>query len=148
MGALYDRTLLSANPSLRNPDSLRVGSRISIPRDSSCYTSPSTSRMAVSRVKASSVQRELSTRSAFTSFLMRPEILSLSKTFVLLGQILCTSNREHRVGDGESLAWLAEKYGTTVKALKKLNNLKDDVIYSGRFVRHHSDVSVQGSLIA
>jgi len=92
------------------------------------------------------VHRELSTRSTLTSFLLRPEIMSLSKTLVLLGQVLCNNNREHRVGDGESLAWLAEKYGTTVNALKKLNNLKDDVIYSGRFVRHLSDVSIHRSV--
>ena len=67
-------------------------------------------------------------------------MLSLSKTFALLGQILNNKNREHRVGDGDSLAWLAEKYGTTVKALKELNNMKDDIIYSGRFVTHYSDM--------
>lgn len=67
-------------------------------------------------------------------------MLSLSKMFSLLGQILSSKDREHRVGDGDSLAWLAEKYGTTVKALKKLNNMKDDVIYSGRFVTLHSDM--------
>lgn len=64
-------------------------------------------------------------------------MLSLSKTFALLGKVLSNNNREHRVGDGDSLAWLAEKYGTTVKALKELNNMKDDTIYSGRFVLRH-----------
>lgn len=64
-------------------------------------------------------------------------MLSLSKTFSLLGQILSNKDREHRVGDGDSLVWLAEKYGTTVNELKKLNNLKDDVIYAGRCVTYH-----------
>lgn len=65
---------------------------------------------------------------------MRPEIFSLSKTFVLLGRVLGARNREHKVLDGESLVWLAQKYGTTVKELKRLNNIKNDVIYSGRYV--------------
>lgn len=73
-------------------------------------------------------------------------MLSLSKTFSLLGQILSIKDQEHRVGDGDSLVWLAEKYGTTVTALKKLNNMKDDVIYSGRFVTHHSDICAVQSL--
>lgn len=92
-----------------------MGSRISIPRDVSRYTSPSSSRTSVTRVKTSSAQRELSTRSAFTSLLIKPKI-----TFGLLGRILRDNDREHRVGYGESLAFLAEKYGTTVKALKNL----------------------------
>lgn len=133
---------MSANPSLRNPDSLRVGSRISIPRDTSRYPTPSTSRTTVSRVKTSSVHRELATSRAIPSFLKRPEIWSLSKTLVLLGRIVCSNYREHTVGDGESLARLAEKYGTSVKALKELNNLDEDVIYSGRFVRQDSDVHI------
>ena len=60
-------------------------------------------------------------------------MLTLSKTFVLLGQFLSNKNREHKVLEGDSLEWLAAKYGTTVKALKKLNNMKDDIIYSGRY---------------
>lgn len=48
------------------------------------------------------------------------------------------------MGDGESLARLAEKYGTSVKALKELNNLDEDAIYSGRFVRQDSDLHIDG----
>ncbi|KAG0600888.1 hypothetical protein M758_11G068300 [Ceratodon purpureus] len=129
------RTLLIANPSLRNPDSLLVGSRISIPRDSSCHTSPTSSRTSVTRAKISSAHRAQSTGTACSSLLMRPEMLSLSKTFALLGQVLCNKNWEHRVGDGDSLAFLAEKYGTTVQALKELNNMKDDTIYSGSVLK-------------
>ncbi|XP_073385960.1 uncharacterized protein [Physcomitrium patens] len=129
------RTLLIANPSLRNPDSLRVGSRISIPSESGCSTSSSSSQSPVPRAKACSEHKEYLTRSAFSSLLMRPEIFSLSKTFVLLGRVLGARNREHKVLDGESLVWLAQKYGTTVKELKRLNNIKNDVIYSGSILQ-------------
>lgn len=60
-------------------------------------------------------------------------MMTLGKTLCLLGQLLSNKDREHNVIDGDSLAWLAQKYGTTVKALKKLNNLHGDVIYSGRY---------------
>lgn len=61
--------------------------------------------------------------------------MTLGKTLCLLGQLLSNKDREHNVIDGDSLAWLAQKYGTTVKALKKLNNLHGDVIYSGSVLK-------------
>lgn len=120
-----------ANPNLRNPDSLRVGSRITIPRDND-YIPSTKSWPSPARIKLNPVCKEPSRTQAFVSFL-RPEMLTLSKTFVLLGQFLSNKNREHKVLEGDSLEWLAAKYGTTVKALKKLNNMKDDIIYSGRY---------------
>lgn len=128
------RTLLKANPNLRNPDSLRVGSRIAIPRDSS-FISPSRIRTPPGRIRSGNPTKEPPALKPAISIPMRYEMLTLSKTIVLLGQFLSNKNREHKVVDGDSLAWLAEKYGTTVKALKKLNNLTGDVIYSGRLVR-------------
>jgi hypothetical protein len=95
-------------------------------------------------MKTSAAQRELSTRSAFTSLLMKPEMLSLSNTFGLLGRILRDRDREHRVGYGESRSFFSENYCKTMKALKKLNNIKDDVIYTGRFVAHDSDMCSAG----
>jgi len=127
------RTLLIANPNLRNPDSLRVGSRITIPRDNN-YIPSTKSWSSPARIKLNPVCKEPSRTQAFVSFL-RPEMLTLSKTFVLLGQFLSNKNREHKVLEGDSLEWLAAKYGTTVKALKKLNNMKDDIIYSGSVLK-------------
>lgn len=120
-----------ANPNLRNPDSLRVGSRITIPRDNN-YIPSTKSWPSPARIVLNPVCKEPSRTQAFVSFL-RPEMLTLSKTFFLLGRFLSNKNREHKVLEGDSLEWLAAKYGTTVKALKKLNNMKDDIIYSGRY---------------
>lgn len=71
-------------------------------------------------------------------------MFNLGKTFDLLSQLFLNTKWEHRVDDGDSLAWLAEKYGTTVNALKKFNNMKDDIIYSGRLVTQQSDVCRTG----
>jgi hypothetical protein len=72
---------------------------------------------------------------ACLALLARLEMMTLGKTLCLLGQLLSNKDREHNVIDGDSLAWLAQKYGTTVKALKKLNNLHGDVIYSGSVLK-------------
>jgi LysM repeat protein len=40
--------------------------------------------------------------------------------------------REHVVESGHTLSAIAEAYGTTVKAIKKANNLKSDSIYVGQ----------------
>ncbi|KAJ7299399.1 hypothetical protein O6H91_07G050800 [Diphasiastrum complanatum] len=69
-----------------------------------------------------------------SSFISEPGFLTPSKAFVLLGRMLW-KDRVHAIVDGDSLEWLAEKYGTTVAALRKLNNLQGDVIYSGSVLK-------------
>ncbi|CAK9205192.1 unnamed protein product [Sphagnum jensenii] len=73
-------------------------------------------------------------------------MMTLGKTLCLLGQLLSNKDREHNVIDGDSLAWLAQKYGTTVKALKKLNNLHGDVIYSGSVLKINGRCAQQAVL--
>ncbi|XP_024361263.1 uncharacterized protein [Physcomitrium patens] len=119
----------------QDPDSLLLDSGIPIHRDSSCNTSPSSWWPSAATAKKSFLHREQSTRSAFASISMRPEMFNLGKTFDLLSQLFLNTKWEHRVDDGDSLAWLAEKYGTTVNALKKFNNMKDDIIYSGSILK-------------
>lgn len=42
------------------------------------------------------------------------------------------SGYEHKVGAGETLSAIAVAYGSSVKAIKQANNLKDDVIWVGQ----------------
>lgn len=117
------RTLLKANPSLKDPDNLVAGSIIKIPHVTgiSQYTSHKRNQLqnqgSLSTELAMSIHREM-------------ETLRLSKVF-LLSNLVISKTRKHRVIEGDSLEGIAEKYGTTVSSLKKLNNLDDDVIYTG-----------------
>ena len=43
--------------------------------------------------------------------------------------------RTHTVGNGESLASIARRYGTTVATLRALNNLKSDTVRTGMKLR-------------
>ncbi len=46
--------------------------------------------------------------------------------------LLAVKLRHHRIRPGESLILLAKRYGTTVKTLKRLNNLKGNTLIAGR----------------
>ena len=46
-----------------------------------------------------------------------------------------TNNKKYKVVRGDSLWGIAERYGTTIQQLKKLNNLSGDVIYVGQTLR-------------
>ncbi|XP_057821174.2 uncharacterized protein LOC131033887 isoform X2 [Cryptomeria japonica] len=117
------RTLLKANPTLKNPDSLGVGSIIKIP-----YVENSSQCMCHLRYQMH-LQDSLSTKPV-TSVFTKPESFTLSK-ILWLAHLFLFKKRKHRVIEGDSLEAIAEKYDTTVYALKKLNNLNDDVIYRG-----------------
>eukprot|EP01018_Ginkgo_biloba_P015533 Gb_30821 [translate_table: standard] len=116
-------TLLKANPSLRNPDSLLVGSKIKIPQ-------ATIASQCMSTIRLQPQTQILSPMKAATSVVTGLETLTLSNIFLLAG-LVPLKNRNHRVVEGDSLEGIAEKYGTTVCALKKLNKLDDDVIYTG-----------------
>ena len=48
------------------------------------------------------------------------------------GQNNSSKDKTHKIKPGETLGSIAQKYNTTVANLKKLNNIKDDAIVSGR----------------
>ena len=52
--------------------------------------------------------------------------------------------KTHRVVKGDTLWSLAKKYGTTVSALKKLNNLTSDTIYIGQTLILHANLNTYG----
>lgn len=115
------RTILEANPTLKNPDNLRVGSIIKIPQATSAIQCMSPARYQPD------TQGSSFTKPA-TSGTTWPETATLSKIFFLAGLDLF-KGRKHRVLEGDCLEGIAEKYGTSVSAIKKLNNLDDDVIH-------------------
>lgn len=115
------RTILEANPTLKNPDNLRVGSIIKIPQATSAIQCMSPARYQPD------TQGSSFTKPA-TSGTIWPETATLSKIFFLAGLDLF-KGRKHRVLEGDCLEGIAEKYGTSVSAIKKLNNLDDDVIH-------------------
>lgn len=49
-----------------------------------------------------------------------------------LGSRLAAIGSEHVVGDGESLGLIAQRYGVSVSALRRANNLRSDVIRIGQ----------------
>ena len=55
-----------------------------------------------------------------------------------------TAAKTHRVVKGDTLWSLAKKYGTTVSALKKLNNLTSDTIYIGQTLILHANLNTYG----
>ncbi|MDB2613928.1 LysM peptidoglycan-binding domain-containing protein [Chlamydiales bacterium] len=82
---------------------------------------------------------------------MRPkkELIKLSKNVkhlekaltTLLGALdndqgesiaLIASQDSYKVQNGDSLGKIAQKFGTTTKSLKEVNNLKKDTIYVGQ----------------
>ncbi|KAL3678289.1 hypothetical protein R1sor_021245 [Riccia sorocarpa] len=63
------------------------------------------------------------------------DIFTLSRVLVLLRQALWRKEMEYRVEEGDSLEWLAEKFGTSVSSMKRLNNLKDDLIRTDSILR-------------
>ncbi|PKE26170.1 LysM peptidoglycan-binding domain-containing protein [Macrococcoides caseolyticum] len=46
-----------------------------------------------------------------------------------------TTMRTHNIKWGDTLGHIAQRYGTTVNELKKVNNLKSDMIYAGRTLK-------------
>lgn len=58
----------------------------------------------------------------------------LSKAFGLFGGVFGKKHTEYKVVEGDSLEWLAEKFRTSVRSIQTLNNLQDDIIYTGRYV--------------
>lgn len=115
------RTILEANPTLKNPDNLRVGSIIKIPQVPSAIQCISPARYQPDTQGSSFLKLA-------TSVATRPESVTLSKIFFLAGLVLF-KGRKHRVIEGDCLEGIAEKYGTSVSAIKKLNKLDDDVIH-------------------
>ncbi|XP_024535767.1 uncharacterized protein LOC112348924 [Selaginella moellendorffii] len=131
------RSLLKANPNLINPDSIHVGSRIRIPQVSSSSNvciPPVSVRQPITQTR--NAREATASTVKDSSFSSQAENLTLSKIFMLLGSFLWRDrDRVHKVVDGDSLEWLAEKYGTTVSALRRLNNLQTDTIYTGSVLK-------------
>ncbi|KAH9310761.1 hypothetical protein KI387_025796, partial [Taxus chinensis] len=127
------RTLLKANPTLTDPDSLLEGSLIinmpHVENGNEC----------MSRVRCRlHTQRALLTQPT-TLFATQLGSLTLSKVFLLVG-LFFFKRKKHRIIEGDSLEGIAEKYNTTVSVLKKLNKLDDDVIYTGSILEvDHQD---------
>lgn len=115
------RTILDANPTLTNPDNLRVGSVIKIPQVTSEIQGMSSARYQPD-MEGSSFTKPA------TSVATWPETATLSKIFFLANLVLF-KGRKHRVVEGDCLEGIAEKYDTSVSAIKTLNNLDDDVIH-------------------
>lgn len=127
-----------ANPTLRNPNSLIVGSRIKIPGGQSSssliqLSSPEPEVPVAVQVARASPALSTSSPKTGSSLSHGSESFPLNKAFVLLGQVLSKKHREYKVVEGDSLEWLAEKFGTSVKSIKRLNNLRDDIICTGRY---------------
>ncbi|KAL2610410.1 hypothetical protein R1flu_028983 [Riccia fluitans] len=124
------RSLLQANPNIINPNSLKAGSRIRVPRSCAAVINTSQANVSTSTSLRSRTDTRMSSSSSTTSLSVanQSEIFTLSKVLGLLGQALWREEMEYRVVEGDNLEWLAEKFGTSVKSIKKLNNLQDDLI--------------------
>lgn len=62
--------------------------------------------------------------------------LSAGKAYVKFSPLNSSSNNVHKVQKGDTLWGIASKYKTTVANLKKLNNLKSDVINVGKLIKY------------
>ncbi|KAL3690268.1 hypothetical protein R1sor_016577 [Riccia sorocarpa] len=131
------RSLLKANPNIVNPNCLKAGCRIRIPISRPVKTN--TPQVNTSRSTSVNLSND-SRMSSSSSKVALPvgkqtEIFTLSRVLVLLRQALWRKDMEYRVEEGDSLEWLAEKFGTSVSSIKRLNNLKDDLIRTDSILR-------------
>lgn len=130
---------MKANPNIFNPNSLKVGTRIKVPCPPTVIGTTPQSDVSGRASLSTGIDPGMSNlpTKAVVSLGHPPEIFTLSKALVLLSQVLWKKEREYKVVEGDNLEWLAEKFGTSVKSIKKLNNLQDDVICTGRFAPFH-----------
>ncbi|BBN19330.1 lipoprotein NlpD [Marchantia polymorpha subsp. ruderalis] len=131
------RSLLKANPNIFNPNSLKVGTRIKVPCPPTVIGTTPQSDVSGRASLSTGIDPGMSNlpTKAVVSLGHPPEIFTLSKALVLLSQVLWKKEREYKVVEGDNLEWLAEKFGTSVKSIKKLNNLQDDVICTGSILK-------------
>ncbi|GBG89729.1 hypothetical protein CBR_g49581, partial [Chara braunii] len=134
------KSMLRANPGICDPDKLVIGSKIKIPllRSStplsSSLSSTNSSMSSPSKQRLTIIAQSAKAISPLQNWLvnMVTARAALERlTIANLVEFTFRKTRMHTVGAGDSLEYVAARYGTTVESIKRLNKIRDDVIIEG-----------------